>query len=385
MKIPYRDNSLSKIDINPREIFEQEIRNVLDPSLHEYLGLRDGAATLTKKLPELYSAHEVATEIDKIKAWERVGLYYLTSERFYEAINIFLSLYGHLHKAQNEDDIWYHKAMPLVWVSHCYRQLNCPVLSKRYLMLTLVDDSIRDIGDRGGINVEEGGVYFPLVWTRGMKDEVVREYARKIYCDIYEKNEVESRYPEYVLQELGDEWNTEYPTSHESGIYDTNGRYISHLIEKLGNGSGKELERLADYILSCMPGCRTNRRMRTPSTDHDVVCSMQGVEIDYRSELGRYFVCECKDWEKPASVTVFAKMCYVLDSLKSRFGILFSKNGLSGAERNVNASHEQQKVFQHRGIVIVVVDHEDLKALSEGKNFISMLRSKYEKVRLDLV
>jgi hypothetical protein len=72
------------------------------------------------------------------------------------------------------------------------------------------------------------------------------------------------------------------------------------------------------------------QRGTSKSTDYDIICTMEGFDLDFRSELGRYFVCESKDWESPADFTVLAKFCWVLDSIKSRFGILFSKSGISG-------------------------------------------------------
>jgi hypothetical protein len=111
---------------------------------------------------------------------------------------------------------------------------------------------------------------------------------------------------------------------------------------------------------------------------------MQGFEVDFRSEFGRYFVCECKDWQTPANYTSFAKFCRVLDSGKSRFGILFSKSGISGKDKTKHAEREQLKVFQDRGMVIVVVNQRDLDSVAKGENFISLLREKYEIIRLDL-
>src|SRR3990170_8960739 len=105
-----------------------------------------------------------------------------------------------------------------------------------------------------------------------------------------------------------------------------------------------------------MPGCRTLRRAKSRSTEYDIVCSIDGLEVDFRSELGRYFVCECKDWDKPADFSTMAKFCRVLDSVKSRSGILFSKKGISGEGKTKDAEREQLKVFQDRGMVIVVVD-----------------------------
>ena len=111
---------------------------------------------------------------------------------------------------------------------------------------------------------------------------------------------------------------------------------------------------------------------------------MEGFEVDFRSEFGRYFVCECKDWNKPADFTTFAKFCRVLDSTKSKFGIIFSKRGISGEKTAKDAGREQLKVFQDRGMVIIVVDENDLQKVAKGTNFINILRQKYERVRLDL-
>jgi hypothetical protein len=111
---------------------------------------------------------------------------------------------------------------------------------------------------------------------------------------------------------------------------------------------------------------------------------MEGFEVDFRSEFGRYFGCECKDWIDPADFTVMAKFCRVLDSTKARFGILFSKAGISGNRTLRDARLEQIKIFQDRGIVILVVDLEDLKQIASGASFTELLRKKYEEVRLDL-
>jgi hypothetical protein len=79
-----------------------------------------------------------------------------------------------------------------------------------------------------------------------------------------------------------------------------------------------------------------------------------------------------------------AKFCRILDSVKSRFGILFSKKGISGRGKTKNAEREQLKVFQDRGMVIVVIDQDDLEHVARGDNFINLLREKYQRVRLDL-
>ena len=116
-----------------------------------------------------------------------------------------------------------------------------------------------------------------------------------------------------------------------------------------------------------------------------MLCSLVGFDVDFRGEFGRYFVCEFKDWNKYIDFSAFAKFNRVLDSIKARFGIYFSKNGLyiDGAEKYV--LQEQLKAYQERGIVIVVVTLKDIEFIIRGGNFIALLQKKYEEVRLGLL
>jgi hypothetical protein len=81
---------------------------------------------------------------------------------------------------------------------------------------------------------------------------------------------------------------------------------------------------------------------------------------------------------------IHPKFCRVLDSVKAKFGVIFSTTGHSGEGEAENADREILKVYQDRGIVIVVIDREDLQRVAQGTNLISLLREKYEVVRLDL-
>jgi hypothetical protein len=273
-----------------------------------------------------------------------------------------------------------HKGLPLVWISECYLMMGFVALPKRYLMLTLIEDAI---SGNGSISAETSGIYFRLVWRHGLSDSELQRYAARAY-ELFTGHPHKGLFSEWILQDFDNNW-MEFPTSQEAAIYSANPRYVKRLIDQLGDPSGAILERLADHILSSMPGCRTTRRRRSPSSDYDIVCSVEGLEVDFRSELGRYFICECKDWQSPADFTTMAKFCRVLDSTKSRFGILFSKHGISGKGRTTDAEREQLKVFQDRGMVIVVIDKDDVELIARGGNFINLLRAKYERIRLDLM
>lgn len=350
------------------------------PDIASLLPERDSGATLLERLPRLWRPGQVARAgSQQQRAWELAGLFLLHTGRYTEALAIFWRLYQHMISAQARAGR-VHKGMPLVWISDCFARLGFPLHAKRYLMLTLVEDALRE---KGRVSPETTGAYFRLVWGHGLRDSEFRRYARE-FSKLQDDDPETALFPEALLQRVDDSWLTEIPSPAETLFFLANEAYIRHLSGRLGERSGESLELLAEYLLSCMPGCRTKRRKRSGSTDYDVVCAMEGPDLDFRSELGRYFVCECKDWSKPADFTTMAKFCRVLDSTKARFGILFSRSGISGHGTTAYAEREQLKVFQDRGIVIVVIDRQDLRAVASGANFISLLRKQYEAVRLDL-
>lgn len=349
----------------------------------KYWGLlvdRSGASQFDKILPETFKVENFIDDTEAHLCWERIGNFFKNQGRLHEAILLYFGLYYHFIKAQDASGRWVQKATPLVWIAECCSQLGYHALAKRYLMLSHIDDSI---AIKGTVSPGGTGVYFRLVWHRGFPDSELRRYAKETYT-LYQKNQKDSFYPEWILQKLDENWLTEIPSPIEVGTYWANPLYFNYLISKLGDKKGHVLETLAQYMLSCMPGCRTTVRKRTTSSEIDIVCSVEGIETDFRSELGRYFVCECKDWKKTVDFTSVAKFRSVLDSIKSQFGILFSPKGISGKKLSRYAANEPQKLFQSHGIVLVVIDQADMTYVANGGNFINLLRNKYEKIRLDV-
>jgi hypothetical protein len=363
------------------------IADVIPKNLIGILKHRDGAAKLLKRLPRRYDPQAVAKTTLKEgpgsphNVWESCGCIYKDNERYHEAIAILESLYEHLLLYQVNSGKRTHKGAPLVWLSECHAALDRPVIARRYLMLTACEDAILHKGQIK--SVVDGGFYFRAAWKHGLPHALLERYLTEIWS-LRKKFPKQTRFPEWIIQHLDQEWMTVYPTPSETGEYRISKGYIVRLMGMLGDGTGNIMEILAHYVLSAIPGCRVHRRQGTHSTDLDVAGAFEGPVQDFRSDIGRYFVCECKDWKKPADVTAFAKFSRILDSTKCRFGILFSSDGISGEGQTKYAEREQLKLFQDRGIVIVVVDEDDLQAVAEGANFITMLRRKYEKVRLDL-
>jgi hypothetical protein len=344
----------------------------------------DGAPKVILKLKEEFLPNEIAIGGKEQRAWECMALFYRDTRRLHQAIQTIAALYDQMLAYQEITKKRIHKGMPLVWLRDFHLGLNHLATAKRYAMLTLCEDAIRE---KGILDAQQGGTYFRLAFQHGMADVEIQRYAKAIF-ELSQKNPEESLFPEWLLQDIDNDWMVECPTLTESFIYVPNLFYIRHLLNLVREPTGLVLERLAGYILSVIPGFRTYRRQLTPSSDYDIICSIEGLHMDFRAELGRYLVCECKDWAKRAvDFSAIAKFCRVLDSAKCRSGIVFSEKGISGIRKNTleDAALERVKVFQDRGTVILVVDRRDLEAVAIGKNFIALLRSKYEQVRLDLV
>ena len=145
----------------------------LEPDLLPILDERDAAARLITLLPKRYTPAQVAEDAARI--WELTALYFLNSERVHEALGIFWRLYQQMLDAQQTAGR-IHKGMPLVWISDCFTRLGFPVHAKRYLMLTLCEDALRE---NGTVSPNTTGTYFRLVWGKGLSDEELQRYSHR--------------------------------------------------------------------------------------------------------------------------------------------------------------------------------------------------------------
>jgi hypothetical protein len=350
------------------------------------LAAQNGTSELLKLLNDAYPPQGLTKSEDLISpgchVWTSFGVVFREHGRIYESLDIFYALYEQLLESQMTQKKRVHKGLPLYHVSHCYRILGFNVYAKRYMMLALCEDAITG---KGTMDFDSTNTFGYLTTAYGHSGKELHEYASEAF-KLFDRDNDAGQMPEWILQQLDQRWQTEVPSAQEAGVYRISQVYCRFLIGRLGSGDGKTLELLAEYLVGAMPGCRTYRRAVTRSTDYDIVVSVEGQMVDFRSELGRYFVCEAKDWTvDKVSFAEIAKFCRVLDSVKAKFGIVFTRKGHSGEGKATNADREILKVYHDRGIVIVVVTDDDLQRVSEGTNFISLLREKYEVVRLDLL
>lgn len=134
---------------------------------------------------------------------------------------------------------------------------------------------------------------------------------------------------------------------------------------------GDALENLAFYLLALLPGCvpRCNLLDEDQASEADIVVRNLNQVANLTAEiLGRHFLVECKNWEKPVGSPDVGYFLYRMRLTHAKFGIIFSKGGISGGEDEKFARALIRRAFHEDGSVCVVVDNEDLINLAQGKN-----------------
>ena len=309
-------------------------------------------------------------------AWETVGLYYLMQDRPIEALSVFSRWYDELLELQTIHKVRLHKGKPLILISDCYWFMDWPSHSKRFLMCALIEDIITDLGN---IRQDRGAV-FRAKWRHQLSQLFLEEVAYSV-----QSNSTEFiQYPDAVLHNLPFGWQNEIPSIRESRAYVINRSYVKEMVARLGDKQGKNLELLMFYLLICIPGIRAQMRLRTRTCEFDIVGSIDGTYADFRSELGRYFACECKNRKSKSGYPDLAKFAMSLLGIKSQLGIFVSTNGMSGQANTTDAKATIQRIYSESGTVIIAIDKNDLLRVKNGANFVDLMQIRYEQVRLDL-
>jgi hypothetical protein len=91
-------------------------------------------------------------------------------------------------------------------------------------------------------------------------------------------------YPEALLQNFDNKWISEVPSAAESFHYVRSHKYVEFLLTRADGGDDGALEDLAQYLVFCMAGCRRSKRKASPSTEYDLVCSIEGIPYGQKIE-----------------------------------------------------------------------------------------------------
>jgi len=171
----------------------------------------------------------------------------------------------------------------------------------------------------------------------------------------------------------------------------TTARTLVDLIENVENSTtndkkGRALESLAQFLFDSVPSLHCKyKNLNTRSSEIDLVIEYKPSKgaIPLFDELGRYCLIECKNWSKPVGVGPVRDFMGKLDKCKVKFGIILSKNGVTGADSGVDALREIQSRYDRDGVYVLVFSLEELKGISNSKEFCDALDFKADGLRFD--
>ena len=161
----------------------------------------------------------------------------------------------------------------------------------------------------------------------------------------------------------------------------------------LDKKKGDSLEELASYLLQISGGLFTiDRNVRTATNEIDQIFKLttkgnillSANIIDRRYKL---FLGECKNYKTSVSVTYIGKFCSLLLTNNIKLGILFSYHGISGSGWSYGAGLIKKfylhKEKEEERFCIIDFSIEDFKKIEEGHNFLEIVESKINALRLD--
>lgn len=306
------------------------------------------------------------------KTWEDVGKWFEKNNRIHEAKIIFETLYVELVASQIENNCYIHKGMPLVWLCDYSNKFGQTALAQRYLLLTIIEDSIASVGK---INPNTTGSYFRAVWLFGIKHDLFDLFQKKTY-EVFIQNKEMGKFPEWILNNLEDMISIKYPSREEIDIFTINlllAKIWFKNINSKEKKEGKDFENFCAYLISCIPGFEIDKRFTAQDYHFDLLIRNKSFTSDFRTSFGNYLIAECKNWSSSIGTQEVSYFVSKLVFHDIKAGFIFSQKGVTGEKKNKDAALVLIKSFYKIGKIIMIIDQKDINKIISGGNFISML------------
>jgi hypothetical protein len=139
---------------------------------------------------------------------------------------------------------------------------------------------------------------------------------------------------------------------------------------------GNALEDLAAYLLLLIPGLVPARKLVDERNTHEsdlVLRDLSGPTGITSQLMGQDILIECKNWGTAVGVEQVGYFLYRMHLTHTRFGIMFSKGGITGSKSDSAATDLIRKAFHEDGDVCIIIDSSDLERLSRRQTTIRTL------------
>ncbi len=141
-------------------------------------------------------------------------------------------------------------------------------------------------------------------------------------------------------------------------------------------------EYLAIFIVGAIEGLSVlSHDRRGASEEIDVWVKNERTDPFWQTHVGDPFIIECKNWGKPIGVPELRDFRGKMTDRQVRFGILLSRNHVTGDQYRDAQSLIRETVKD--GVYIVVLDENDLLRISWGIHPAEIIKEKFYALKMD--
>lgn len=246
-----------------------------------------------------------------------------------------------------------------------YSKHNDIARAIRWCLMAHADDCLRGDSNLGARK------RLKMLFGLSKEADAIEEYAAQ--------SSTLAAYCEHITQKVLDDHKSlalSFPVDNQEFYISTT--YLRAILDYLEDVKddltvkGRVLEDIAAYVVSLLPGFYASRNLRSQAgiTEYDVVAHNYIPQSNLYSELlGRTFLIECKNWEKPVGVEQVGYFLHRMQLAHSDFGIMLCKSGITGNEDEERAARALIRyTFHETGKLCVVLAYEDLDELQQSEN-----------------
>ncbi len=144
---------------------------------------------------------------------------------------------------------------------------------------------------------------------------------------------------------------------------------------------GLAYENLASVALELIRCLRAkHRRLSTDTSEIDLIMEYVGEpKLALLEQVGRYVMVECKNWSAPADAATLRDFIGKMQAARVKLGIVFSRAGVTGSHGR-GARGVIRTAYQQDGTIVLVLTHEDLRAVARGEDLARLLDRRCDSV-----
>ena len=306
------------------------------------------------------------------------------------SIRLLLCLWNKFSKCQLKENERVYKAGIAYWLSESYRKRGDVGASIRWALLCHADDMLRTIPHKGSGSHR-------LLNTLGMTRDAYDAINKIAEANFQNGNwSHRSHFPEDILVEFTLQcpqyayWITQPTSVVEFPVSRAYFKALRHDLKAAGELEdsqqiGKAFEDLATYLTLLIPSWLPQKNVSPDEKpyEHDIVISnmmsSDNLEVDV---YGRAFLAECKYLNHAVSANEVGYFLHRMHLTHTKFGIIFTKDGISGEDQDRYAQNQISRAYQQDKRICIVFDETDLNKLETGNvSFRAMLLKKVNDLR----